>query len=117
MDFTDKIEEKKDNVIIPIKTENSPKIKKIDSKVYHNGKHLLYEPDTTWDICCIKADKDLIQYAGKFLISILVLLFCMYMLQQTDQSGKEYYSAQISFILGVYVGIQGSNNNKNEKQQ
>ena len=114
---TDKIDETKNSVIIPVKPDDEPTIKKIDSAVYHDGKRLLYEPDLQWDACCFRCEKDLIIYLGKYSISLLVLLFCMYMLMNPNNQGKEYYSAQISFVLGVYIGVQGNNSsNKSENK-
>ena len=112
------VEKKSDDIIIPIKKETSPRIKKIDSGTYHNGKHLLYEPDTEWKCICCNIEKDMVIYLGKYSISLLVLLFCFYMLQNTNNDEKSYYTAQISFILGVYVGVNSSNNNngKDKKQ-
>ena len=47
------VEKKSDDIIIPIKKEISPRIKKIDSKVYHDGKNLLYEPDTVGNVSVV----------------------------------------------------------------
>jgi hypothetical protein len=103
------------NVIIPIQEK--------EEKPKQDNQIDIVEVDEQWNMCCLKCEVGLIVYLGKYIISLLVLLFCMYMLQDSNNQGKEYYSAQISFILGVYVGVQGNNNNnhsnnsKNDKKE
>jgi len=107
------------NVIIPI--QEKEQAKQIQAKQIQDNQVDIVEVDEQWNMCCLKCEVGLIVYLGKYIISLLVLLFCMYMLQDSNNQGKEYYSAQISFILGVYVGVQGnnnhSNNTKNDKKE
>ena len=108
------------NVIIPIQEKED---KPIQEKQIQDNRADVVEVDEQWNMCCLRCEVGLIVYLGKYIISLLVLLFCMYMLQDSNNQGKEYYSAQISFILGVYVGVQGNNNNnhsnnsKNDKKE
>lgn len=89
--------ETKENVIIPI----SPK-KKEDDHIMIDGKKYLHEPDEEFESCCFKCDKPLCLYIGKYTISLLVLVFCFFMLQNKDNSA-EFYTGTIAGLLGHYL--------------
>tara|TARA_R100000734_G_C3294127_1_gene85536 strand:+ start:556 stop:915 length:360 start_codon:yes stop_codon:yes gene_type:complete len=88
--------EAKENVIVPV----SPKKK--DDHIIINGKKYLHEPDEEFESCCFKCDKPLCLYIGKYTISLLVLVFCFFMLQNKDNSA-EFYTGTIAGLLGHYL--------------
>ena len=63
---------------------------------------MLHEPDEEFESCCFKCDKPLCLYIGKFSISVAVLIFCMYMLQNKSNSA-EFYTGTIAGLLGHYL--------------
>ena len=65
-------------------------------------KIMLHEPDEEFESCCFKCDKPLCLYIGKFSISVAVLIFCMYMLQNKSNSA-EFYTGTIAGLLGHYL--------------
>lgn len=81
-------------------------------------KRMLYEPDEEFESCCFKCDKPLCLYIGKFSISVAVLLFCMFMLQNKDNSA-EFYTGTIAGLLGHYLNspISQLGNQKKKKEE
>lgn len=104
----------KNSVIIPIK-ENE-KIVKLESGIFHD-KHgkLLYKPDEEFESCCFKCDKPLCLYIGKMFISVSVLFFCMFMLQNKENSA-EFYTGTIAGLLGHFLNNSISQNNNTKKK-
>ena len=105
----------KDSVIVPIKKTNE--IQKLESGIYHDehGK-LLYKPDEEFESCCFKCDKPLCLYIGKMFISVSVLFFCMFMLQNKDNSA-EFYTGTIAGLLGHFLNNSIAQNNKQQKKK
>jgi hypothetical protein len=117
------LEEKKENSFNDIekgKKEESEqvikkKITKIESGVFHDdhGK-LLYAPDEQFESCCMRCDKELVLYIGKMGISVSVLLFSFYMLQNKEND-IAYYTSTISLLLGHFLNNSIKNDKKDEK--
>ena len=114
----------KDSVIIPIKKTidrneiiERKEIQKLESGIYHDehGK-LLYKPDEEFESCCFKCDKPLCLYIGKMFISVSVLFFCMFMLQNKENSA-EFYTGTIAGLLGHFLNNSIAQNNKQEKKK
>ena len=114
----------KDSVIIPIKKTidrneiiERNEIQKLESGIYHDehGK-LLYKPDEEFESCCFKCDKPLCLYIGKMFISVSVLFFCMFMLQNKENSA-EFYTGTIAGLLGHFLNNSIAQNNKQEKKK
>lgn len=105
----------KDSVIIPIEKTNE--IQKLESGIYHDehGK-LLYKPDEEFESCCFKCDKPLCLYIGKMFISVSVLFFCMFMLQNKENSA-EFYTGTIAGLLGHFLNNSIAQNNKQQKKK
>ena len=82
------------------------------------SKRMLHEPDEEFSSCCFKCDKPLCLYIGKFSISVAVLLFCMFMLQNKANSA-EFYTGTIAGLLGHYLNspIAQLGNNKESKKK
>ena len=105
------VKETKENVIIPI----SPKKKEIDH-IVKDGKKYLHEPDEEFESCCFKCDKPLCLYIGKFSISVAVLLFCFFMLQDRGNSA-EFYTGTIAGLLGHYLNTPIAQTKKKDKDK
>jgi len=107
-------EEKKENIAIDIEKgeKRETVIVKHDSGVYHDGKKYLYAPDEEFKSCCMSCDKELVLYIGKMTISISVLLFSFYMLQDKDND-VAYYTSTLSLLLGHFL----NNSIKNDKKE
>jgi len=107
----------KENLKIEIKEKDN--IEKIESGVFHNehGK-LLYKPDEEFESCCFKCDKPLCLYIGKMFISVSVLFFCMFMLQNKENSA-EFYTGTIAGLLAHFLNtsIAQNNNKKRENEE
>ena len=101
---------KKGSVVIPIKKE----IEKLESGIYHDGKKLLYEQDEEFESCCFKCDKPLCLYIGKMFIGVSVLFFCMFMLQNKENSA-EFYTGTIAGLLGHFLNNSIQQNQKKKK--
>jgi len=93
LDTKEKGENDKNSVIVPIKK---------DDAVIVDGKKYLHEPDEEFESCCFKCDKPLCLYIGKFSISVAVMLFCFFMLQDKANSA-EFYTGTIAGLLGHYL--------------
>jgi len=76
---------------------------------------LLYEPDEEFESCCFRCDKPLCLYIGKMFISISVLFFCMYMLQDSKNSA-EFYTGTIAGLLGHFLNNTQQQNPKKKKK-
>ena len=108
---------KVENVSINIKEEKKD-LMKMESGIYHDGKKYLYEPDEEFKSCCMTCDKELVLYIGKMSISISVLLFSFYMLQNPEND-VSYYTSTLSLLLGHFLNnsIKSSNNNEKENKK
>ena len=105
---------KVENVSINIKEEKKD-LMKMESGIYHDGKKYLYEPDEEFKSCCMTCDKELVLYIGKMSISISVLLFSFYMLQNPEND-VAYYTSTLSLLLGHFLNNSIKNSNNNEKE-
>ena len=105
---------KVENVSINIKEEKKD-LMKMESGIYHDGKKYLYEPDEEFKSCCMTCDKELVLYIGKMSISISVLLFSFYMLQNPEND-VSYYTSTLSLLLGHFLNNSIKNSNNNEKE-
>ena len=84
-------EKKEEHNTVPVKEEDK----------------LMYEPDDEFEMktCCgslCGIDKPLCLYMGKFSISVGVLVFCFFMLQDKSNSA-EFYTGTIAGLLGHYL--------------
>ena len=102
----------KGSIVIPIEKD----IEKLESGIFHDGKRLLYEPDEEFESCCFRCDKPLCLYIGKMFISISVLFFCMYMLQDKTNSA-EFYTGTIAGLLGHFLNNTQQNTKKKKKDK
>ena len=114
-------DEIKDN--IEVKIEEKKEVKKIvemESGVYHDGDKYLYKADEQFESCCMKCDKELVLYIGKMGISVSVLLFSFYMLQDPSND-VAYYTSTLSLLLGHFLNNpimkdKKDNNAKDKKE-
>ena len=114
----------KENVIIPVKKETERneivernQIQKLESGVYHDQHgRLLYKPDEEFESYCFKCDKPLCLYIGKMFISVSVLFFCMFMLQNKENSA-EFYTGTIAGLLAHFLNTSIAQNNNQKKRE
>jgi len=95
-------------------------IKDKEEGVYFDGKKLLYEPDTDYELksCCgmtvCNIEKPLLEVLLKFIISASVLTFSM--IQMANNRGDtSYFASSISLILGIYINNSQDKNEKKKK--
>ena len=69
-----------------------------------------------FESCCFKCDKPLCLYIGKFSISVAVLLFCFFMLQDRGNSA-EFYTGTIAGLLGHYLNTPISQLSSKDKKK
>lgn len=98
---------------LPIKKH--PSLKELEEGVFHDGEKILYTtpPDTEWNCCCIKGDKDLCVFIFKCGVMSSVLAFCFFMLMN-GKSGSEFYVSTLSLILG---GVMSGTDTTEKKEQ
>lgn len=60
--------------------------------------------DDDWDICCSKSSKEFIKYCSTLIISIIILIFCIFMICLSEiGSDNSIYFSLISSIMTLYI--------------
>ena len=77
-------------------------LREIEDGVVHDGQRYLYKPDEEFKSCCFSCDKPLCLHISKMFVSVAVLFFCMFMLQDKANSA-EFYTGTIAGLLGHYL--------------
>jgi hypothetical protein len=77
-------------------------LREIEDGVLHDGERYLYKPDEEFKSCCFSCDKPLCLHISKMFVSVAVLFFCMFMLQDKANSA-EFYTGTIAGLLGHYL--------------
>ena len=93
--------ESKEHVVVPI-VATQRTIREVEDGVLHDGEKYLYKPDEEFQSCCFKCDKPLCLHISKMFVSVSVLFFCMFMLQDKANSA-EFYTGTIAGLLGHYL--------------
>ena len=93
--------ESKEHVVVPI-VATQRAIREVEDGVLHDGEKYLYKPDEEFQSCCFKCDKPLCLHISKMFVSVSVLFFCMFMLQDKANSA-EFYTGTIAGLLGHYL--------------
>ena len=108
-------ETKKEIQAKQIQLINKVSLKKLEEGVFHDGEKALYTtpPDTEWNCCCIKGDKELCVFIFKCGVMSSVLAFCFFMLIN-GKSGSEFYVSTLSLILG---GVMSGTDTTEKKEQ
>ena len=96
-------------------TQKAP-LNETNDIIEHNGRKYAYEPDEEFESCCFKCDKPLCLYIGKYTISLLVLVFCFFMLQNKANSA-EFYTGTIAGLLGHYLNAPIAQLSAQKKQK
>lgn len=61
------------------------------------------DDDITWDTCCSHSSKSFIKYITTVLMSVLILLFCIYMIANNPDNDNSIYFSLLSSILTLYI--------------
>jgi hypothetical protein len=67
-------------------------------------KHVhMNDDEITWNTCCSHSSKSFIKYITTVLMSIIVLLFCIYMIASNPDNDNSIYFSLLSSILTLYI--------------
>ena len=61
------------------------------------------DDDITWDTCCSHSSKSFIKYITTVLMSVIILLFCIYMIAINPDNDNSIYFSLMSSILTLYI--------------
>lgn len=67
--------------------------------------HIEHEDDDhiEWSVCCSKSSKSFIKYITTVLMSITILLFCIFMIASNPKQDNSIYFSLLSSILTLYI--------------
>jgi len=63
----------------------------------------IHEDDVQWRICCSHSSKSFIKYVVTVIMSIIVLVFSIYMIATNPDSDNSIYFSLVSSIIGMYM--------------
>ena len=63
----------------------------------------IHEDDVQWRICCSHSSKSFIKYVVTVIMSIIVLVFSIYMIATNPENDNSIYFSLMSSILTLYV--------------
>ena len=63
----------------------------------------IHEDDVEWKICCSHSSKSFIKYVVTVIMSIIVLVFSIYMIATNPESDNSIYFSLVSTIIGMYM--------------
>lgn len=63
----------------------------------------IHEDDVEWKICCSHSSKSFIKYVVTVIMSIIVLVFSIYMIATNPESDNSIYFSLVSSILTLYI--------------
>jgi len=63
----------------------------------------IHEDDVQWRICCSHSSKSFIKYVVTVIMSIIVLVFSIYMIASNPESDNSIYFSLVSSILTLYI--------------
>ena len=63
----------------------------------------IHEDDVQWRICCSHSSKSFIKYVVTVIMSIIVLVFSIYMIATNPESDNSIYFSLVSSILTLYI--------------
>jgi len=72
----------------------------MDNKVIEVESH---EDDVQWQICCSHSSKSFIKYVVTVIMSIIVLVFSIYMIATNPENDNSIYFSLLSSILTLYI--------------
>jgi len=64
---------------------------------------LEHNDDKEWDTCCSHSSKEFIKYIVTVGISIIVLIFCLFMIASKPEEDNSIYFSLLSSIISLYV--------------
>jgi NADH:ubiquinone oxidoreductase subunit 2 (subunit N) len=63
----------------------------------------VHEDDVQWRICCSHSSKSFIKYVVTVIMSIIVLVFSIYMIATNPENDNSIYFSLLSTIIGMYM--------------
>jgi len=63
----------------------------------------VHEDDVQWRICCSHSSKSFIKYVVTVIMSIIVLVFSIYMIATNPENDNSIYFSLMSSILTLYI--------------
>lgn len=63
----------------------------------------IHEDDVEWKICCSHSSKSFIKYVVTVIMSVIVLVFSIYMIATNPESDNSIYFSLVSTIIGMYM--------------
>lgn len=96
---------------------NIPTLKTVnDVKELITFEQQIIDKDTTWRSCCLTVDKRALAFFSSLVISLIILLFCIYQLvNKTECEDIQIYISLITMIIGVYLPSPHSITENNRK--
>ncbi len=72
-------------------------------RVEVNNDDDVHEDDVQWRICCSHSSKSFIKYVVTVIMSIIVLVFSIYMIATNPENDNSIYFSLMSSIIGMYM--------------
>ena len=72
-------------------------------RVEVNNDDNVHEDDVQWRICCSHSSKSFIKYVVTVIMSIIVLVFSIYMIATNPENDNSIYFSLMSSIIGMYM--------------
>ena len=72
-------------------------------RVEVNNDDDVHEDDVQWQICCSHSSKSFIKYVVTVIMSIIVLVFSIYMIASNPENDNSIYFSLMSSIIGMYM--------------
>ena len=83
--------------------DNKITIKENDTTDHHDIHLDNIEDEKEWRLCCSHSSKAFIKYIVMVVISVIVLLFSIFMIVNNPEKDNSIYFSLISSILSLYV--------------
>ncbi len=62
------------------------------------------EDPEIWRSCCLDVDKRVVQFSVQVMFSLILIIFSMYMLMNTDNcSEQQVYVSLLTLVIGVFL--------------
>ena len=88
-------EECKLNINTTPREENSEKISTLSEKEFERKNY--------WKSCCIQVDRRAVKFFSQLIISLLIIVFCLFQLHYVPKCDSSEYLSLLTMILGVWV--------------
>ncbi len=75
--------------------ENSEKVSTFSEKEFERNNY--------WKSCCIQVDRRAVKFFSQLIISLLIIVFCLFQLYNIPKCDAGEYLSLLTMILGVWV--------------